>query len=558
MKKLYLSDDFLQKTANSIILLNENREILKVNPSFEHATGYKEKEVIGKTLEFLRSDRQNKAFYDQMWSSVEEKGIWEGELWNRRKNGEIFLARRTLFVNEGLDRGDYHYIVIGRDSVEDKSLDLEAGTENHFKDFITGLPQSFMFKEMVSSLLQEANRKRKKVSVIFLDFVSFKYINESFGYAVGDNFLNIASERLKRIVGVDTLMSRMGGDVFALILKDILTEKDVLNVVDRIIHSFKEEPFIYSKQEIYLSTNIGISIFPNDGKNEDELFKAADLARYRAKENGKGKYQFYTPSLNVRMFERLVLETNLRKAIEDEKLMLFYQPQIDIPTGKVIGMEALVRWNHPDLGIVSPAQFIPIAEETGLILPIGKWVLQEACKQIRAWIDQGYDPITVSVNLSAKQLQGDLIDLIEETLLEYQIEPKYLELEITETTVMKNIEKAIEMLHEIEKLGITISIDDFGTGYSSLSYLAKLPIHSLKIDRSFIQNVSSSNDDATIVSAVIAMAHQLNLNVVAEGVEKIEDLHFLREQKCEKYQGFYFSPPVPAIEIEQYLNKTKK
>jgi len=556
MRELFFSKEFFEQTSNSVILLDRQKIVQKANPSFSRITGYDDHEIVGKKINLLRSGKHEKGFYDEMWKKVDSVGFWEGEVWIRRKNGELLLSRRTIFLIKDSDLSDCRYVLIGRDS-RDENLIYDKREEFYYRDFITGLPHSYIFREMFTSLIKEAARKNEKLAIILLDFVSFKHINESFGYTIGDNFLNIASERLRQSVGEDALMTRMGGDVFAIVLKNIESEKYVINIVEKIMENFKEHPFIFSGQEIYLSTNVGISLYPTDGKNDQDLFKAADLARYRAKENGKGHYQFYLPSLNARVFERLVLETNLRKAIDDHNLILYYQPQIDIASGNVVGMEALIRWSHPELGIVPPAQFIPVAEETGLILPIGRWVIRESCRQWNEWKENGYKPIVISVNLSAKQLQSELVDVVKDSLDEYDVDPKFIELEITETAVMKNVEDAIEILKELENIGIKISIDDFGTGYSSLNYLAKLPLHALKIDRSFIQNVSVSEEDATIVSTVIAMAHKLHLEVIAEGVEKESDLQFLKEQHCEKYQGFYFSPPVPSNVAVKWLRKEK-
>lgn len=556
MNKIFFSYKFFEGTSYSVVLLDKNKQIIKVNPSFCLASGYKEKEVLQKHISIFQSGRHEPSFYEQLWDKVDEVGFWEGESWFRRKDGELYLTKRNIFVNpvEDDDENPYHYIVLGRD-MREEVLALNEEEAFHSKDFITGLPHSFIFREILSSMIKDATKKKSKLAVVLLDLVRFKQINESFGYTIGDHFLNIIAERLRACVGEEMLMTRMGGDVFALVINGIKNEKDIVKVVDRILHNFKTEPFSFSGQEIYLSTTIGISVFPTDGATEHELFRAADLARYRAKENGAGNYQFYLPSLNARMFERLVLENNLRKAVENEHLVLFYQPQIDIKTGEVTGLEALIRWQHPEFGTVPPSQFIPTAEETGLILPIGKWVIKEACRQLEAWEKEGYKPIVISVNISAKQLQPQLVNDVKTYLKQFNVQPKYLELEITETAVMKNVEDAILILRELEKIGIKISIDDFGTGYSSLNYLAKLPLHALKIDRSFIQNVSFSKEAITIVSTVIAMAHKLNLAVVAEGVEKESDLLFLSEMNCEKYQGFYFSPPVPSYEVIQFLKK---
>lgn len=553
MSTMFFSDDFFKSSTNSIIFLDKNKNIIKANPSFYAISGYIPHDIVNKNIKKINSGRHDENYYSEVWKKVEKHGFWEGNSWVRKRNGSLFLSKRIILTNKSED-SDVRYIILS-DDIDEESNNIEINNNLLTNDFITGLPHSFIFREIVTNLIKEKKKKKEKLAIILLDLVKFKHINESFGYTTGDHFLNVASERIQQNISEDSLICRIGGDIFAICLKNVQNEKDITHTVDKIIDSFKKEPFIFRGEQIFLSLNMGVALYPTDGVNVKELFKSADLARYRSKETGPNTSHFYMPSLNARVFEKLVLETNLRKALDEERLILFYQPQVDIKTNKVVGFEALIRWQHPELGTISPAQFIPAAEDSGLIIPIGKWVFKEACKQIKTWKDKGLKPVKVSVNISPKQLMPSLIDDVIYSLNLYEVDPSLIEVEVTETAVMKNVEDAIFILRELEKIGIKISIDDFGTGYSSLNYLAKLPLHALKIDRSFIQNVSISKEASTIVSTVIAMAHKLNLEVIAEGVEKESDLKFLRKLKCEKYQGFYFSKPVLPEKVEGMLEK---
>ena len=434
-------------------------------------------------------------------------------------------------------------------------------------DALTGLPNRTLFLEHLRLALITAVRHQRLVAVLFLDLDRFKLINDTLGHATGDLVLKSVAERLTaclrrsdtvaRLRNRNDTVARLGGDEFTLLLTDIAQTADVPIIVQRILNAFIP-PFVIEGQELFVTPSIGISLYPNDGDNAEKLLRNADTALYRAKEQGRNNYQFYLPEMNAKVSERLTMENNLRKALEREELLLHYQPQVDLNTGQIIGMEALVRWHHPDSGLVSPAKFIPLAEETGLIISLGEWVLRTACAQNKAWQASGLSPIRVGVNLSGRQFQQKgLIETVSRALRETGLSAEYLELELTESILMQKVETITSALSELDAMGIQISIDDFGTGYSSLSYLKRFPISKLKVDRSFVNDITTDPDDAAITAAIITMAHSLKLKVVAEGVETPAQLAFLRSLKCDGMQGYLFSRPLASKEATELLKTGK-
>ncbi len=436
-------------------------------------------------------------------------------------------------------------------------------------DSLTGLPNRLLFKEHLGHALAHATRTNKVAAILFLDLDRFKQINDTLGHSIGDKLLQRVAECLVICVRkCDTIgrgrgddlassVSRLGGDEFTVLLTDIDTVQEAARVALRIINTVSQ-PFNLDGHEVIITTSIGISLYPDDGKDVVTLIKNADTAMYHAKDQGRNNFQFYNQSMNSTAYERLVLENHLRKALEREEFVLYYQPQFDIATAEILGVEALIRWRHPDLGMVSPAVFIPLAEETGLIIQIDEWVLKTACAQNKAWQEAGLPPITMAVNLSGqnfirKNLLGIIARIIDDTCLD----PHYLELELTESVLMKNARETAATLRVLKDMGLHISIDDFGTGYSSLSYLKRFPLDTLKIDQSFIREVTSDPDNAAITTAIIAMAHSLKLRVVAEGVETEEQLAFLRDHGCQAMQGFLYSRPLPAAEVVQFIQEKR-
>lgn len=432
-------------------------------------------------------------------------------------------------------------------------------------DSLTGLPNRLLFKEHLGHALAHSIRTKRLAAILFLDLDRFKHINDTLGHGIGDKLLQSVAECLVVCVRkCDTIgrgggsdlassVSRLGGDEFTVLLTDIETVQDAARVAVRIINAVSQ-PFNLDGHEVIITTSIGISLYPDDGKDVVTLIKNADTAMYHAKDQGRNNFQFYNQSMNSTAYERLVLENHLRKALEREEFILHYQPQFDMATGRIIGVEALVRWRHPDLGMVSPALFIPLAEETGLIIQIDEWVLRTACAQNKAWQESGLPPITMAVNLSGQNfIRKNLLETIALIIGETGLDPRRLELELTESVLMKNAREAALTLRALKDMGLHISIDDFGTGYSSLSYLKKFPLDTLKIDQSFVREITSDSDSAAITRAIIAMAHSLKLSVVAEGVETEAQLEFLRENGCNALQGFLFSRPLPADEIFQFI-----
>ena len=421
-----------------------------------------------------------------------------------------------------------------------------------YHDGLTDLPNRTLFMDRLTQGLIRLAFHRRSAAVLFFDLDHFKHINDTLGHNIGDMLLKAVSERLKSCVREGDTVARLGGDEFAIMLADLARPEDVPLIAQKVTETLSQ-PFQIKDHQLFITTSIGISLYPSDCNDPEALLKAADLAMYRAKEQGRNNYQFYHPTLNTIAAERLSIETGLRQALEREEFLLHYQPLLDLATGHVIGIEALVRWRPPDGSLVSPAKFIPVAEETGLILSIGEWVLRTACRQTRAWQDAGFRNLRVSVNLSARQFhQKNLIQTIDKILKETGLDPRFLELELTES-IMQNAQEIIETLHEINARGMEISVDDFGTGYSSLSYLKRLPIQTLKVDQSFVKNIAMGTDDMVIVISIINLAHNLGLKAIAEGVETAEQLQSLRWLNCDRMQGYLFSRPLPADEITKLL-----
>ena len=458
---------------------------------------------------------------------------------------EVQVMQRTSELKSANDK-------LRQDLEERKRVEQSIRHMAHH-DALTGLPNRTLFRDRLTHAMAQADRYHQILAVLFLDLDRFKAINDTLGHNVGDQLLKIAAERLRSCVRDCDTVARLGGDEFTIIVDDIVEVQDAAVVAQKILDTIAQ-PFNLHGHEVFVSVSIGLTLYPNDDENADNLLRNADAAMYRAKEYGRNNYQFYVADMNVKARERLMLESQLRRALDRNEFALYYQPRVDLFSGRVIGAEALLRWRHPDMGLVPPVQFIPILEETGMIIPVGEWVLQQASRQNRAWQDLGLPPIRMAVNLSVRQfIQKELADSILAILERVGLAPEYLELEITEDLLLEHNQTNIATLTKLRNRGIHISIDDFGTGYSSLSYLKRLPIDTLKIDQSFLRDIENDPDNKAITSAIIAMAASLHLNVLAEGVETEEQLAFLRAQGCNEIQGFSFSQPLTAEEFQHLL-----
>jgi len=539
-------------SLDGIIITNTANEIVAVNKALTTITGYNEKEVLGKNPSIFKSSHHDKTFYREMWKSVGATGHWRGEVWNRRKDGGDFPTLLTIKAVKDHNGRISHYVGIITDISALKETEHKLSHLAHH-DPLTGLPNRLLLNSRLEHALQHAKRNGTQIGVLFLDLDRFKNINDSMGHTQGDHLLKSVASRLAEGMRAEDTIARLGGDEFVILIEELEDTQGAIKVAKNTL-SFFAKPFYIKNQEIFINASIGISIYPNDGENTDTLLRNADAAMYQAKDKGRNNYQFYTKKLTIKAYERFTLETNLRHALERDEFELYYQPQFTLEDNALIGVEALIRWNHPEQGLVSPASFIPIAEDTGLIIPIGEWVLRTACMQHQAWLKAGYPPIKIAVNLSAQQFnKPGLVDIVSNILEKTSMDSTYLELELTESIVMGDVESTIKILKELHWMGIEISIDDFGTGYSSLSYLKRFPIDRLKVDQSFICDVTTNLNDAELVATIIELAHSMKLRALAEGVESESQLSFLKEHGCDEVQGYYYSHPLPADKLTRFF-----
>ncbi|MDT4968257.1 MAG: hypothetical protein QOJ64_2994 [Acidobacteriota bacterium] len=535
----------------AIFALDPDHNVSIWNPAAEKMFGWSEAEALNSPLQIIPED-QEEDFRSRYAAILQGKARSNYETRRRRKDGslvEVNVWTATLLDQDGTVNG---VMAIAEDITARK----QAEARIHYlayNDTLTDLPNRVSFEERLTEAVSQAEKSTKPLAVMFLSLDRFKKFNDTLGHLIGDQLLRRVAERLSTFVGDKDVIACFTSDEFAFLLTSVRDADDSAEVA-RGLAGVLEAPFQIEDQELYVTASIGIGLYPEDGADAQSLLKNSGAALYRAKRQGGNNYQFYTPDLNERALKRLALENQLRWAIERKEFRVYYQPQVRIDTGQIVGMEALVRWEHPELGLVSPAEFIPLAEDTGLISPIGEWVMRTACAQTKAWHECGFNSLHVSVNLSPRQFQqSDLLLVIERMLAETGLDPAFLELEVTESSVMKNAEAAIGTLRELKAMGIKISIDDFGSGYSSLSYLKHLPIDILKIDQSFVRDMTSDPRDAAIVMAIIQLAHSLDLTVNAEGVETDEQLRFLRLLRCDEMQGFLFCRPLPVEAFEQLL-----
>ncbi len=560
-EKLHLSTIAFEHSDEGFIIADKDSNIIEVNQAFSDILGYSKQEVLGKSPRLLQSGRQDKNFYRTMWKSIKKTGQWQGEIWNRHKNGSSVPVLMT--INQAKDeRGELtHYVCVFTDISDFKASQQRMYHLAH-QDAVTGLPNRLLFNERLEQAIKSAERRSTGLAVIFADLDNFKNINDSFGHPVGDQLLKAVAQRLAGALRKNDTVARLGGDEFVILLKDISTPEHAEITVKKLLSTFSE-PIALAEQKIHITTSLGICICPRDGKDVTTLTRNADAAMYHAKNQGRNTYHFYTEDLTHKAFERIVLENSLHVALEKEQLFIHYQPQVDIENGHLLGVEALLRWEHPELGMVPPTRFIPIAEHSGLIHNIGNWVLTSACQQGRNWLDRGIDVGHIAVNLSRAQLmRRSIIDDVQTALAVSEFPPDRLELEICEGFIMHQPETATTILEALRELGITLAIDDFGTEYSSLSYLKNLPIHTLKIDQSFVKELPDDSHSGAICNAVLALARALDLEVIAEGIETQEQAAYLLQAGCNMGQGFLYSPALSASELEtmqqESMPKAKK
>ncbi|WP_111642964.1 bifunctional diguanylate cyclase/phosphodiesterase [Marinimicrobium alkaliphilum] len=551
--KLELAAKVFERGSEGFLITNPEQEIVMVNHAFLRITGYDEDEVIGNTPRMLSSGRHDASFYEAMWDSINTTGVWQGEVWNRRKDGSIYPEWLSISrMTDGEGRVS-HYIGIVSDITRLKQ-DQEQIHQLAYYDPLTSLPNRSLLEERANQALHLAHRSGQSLAMLFLDLDNFKTINDSLGHHVGDELLVAFAQRVQKIIREGDTFARPGGDEFIVLLPD--TDANGAAHAAQKILEMLAPPFVVGSYELSITSSVGIAIYPDDGDNLNSLYTNADIAMYRAKQEGRNTYSFFTPELQTHYVRTLELENAMRRALELNQFELHYQPQQCLHTGAIIGLEALLRWTHPTLGRVSPAEFIPIAETSGLILPIGEWVLRTAARQARKWIDQGIAPPKIAINLSAMQFrQPQLAQRILDILKSTELPPEYLELELTESITMDNPEKAITAIEKLHDAGVALSIDDFGTGYSSLSYLKRLKIYKLKIDQSFVRDMTTDMDDRVIISTIIKLSQSLGLRCIAEGVETREQLELLRDMGCQDIQGYYLSRPLDTEAITAFLTR---
>jgi diguanylate cyclase (GGDEF)-like protein/PAS domain S-box-containing protein len=545
----------VQQTADCVLITNRDGVIEYVNAAFETTTGYSRDEALGRKPNLVKSGLHDAPFYEQMWRVILDGQTYSDVFVNRKKNGELYYEEKTITPLRDDDGQVTHFVSTGKDITERMHAQERLQYLAHH-DALTGLPNRVLFLDRLNHTLNRAHRHGRVVAIMFLDLDRFKYINDTLGHDVGDALLKAIAVRLRTCVREGDTVARFGGDEFAVLLEDVGQAQNVSAIADKVISAFTQ-PFVIESQELFVTPSIGISLFPTDGTTGAALLKNADAAMYRAKDAGKNNYQFYSVDMTAAAFERFTLETSLRHALAREEFALHYQPQIDLATGRIIGVEALVRWQHPTFGLLTPAHFITVAEETGAIVPVGEWVMRSAALQMMRWRRAGLDQLRISVNVSARQLnEPTFTERLTQMLEETALPPEALELEITESVIMKHPDQTIERLRELNARGVHFAVDDFGTGYSSLSYLRRFPIHTLKIDKSFIQDITEDSGDAEIVKTIIAMARGLKLAVVAEGIETREQLMFLQIHGCHAGQGYLISRPLSADRMTERLTRS--
>ncbi|HAK91112.1 MAG TPA: bifunctional diguanylate cyclase/phosphodiesterase [Massilia timonae] len=558
-RQLHLYKRALGAASNGVIIAHNggpDHPTEYVNPAFERITGYAADEIIGRDPRFMAAPGLDADERNRMRQALHEQRSVHVVLRNLRKNGELFWNDLNITPVHDDNGQVTHFVGILVDVTASKQrADRLEHEVNH--DSLTGLANRTLLWDRLDHALHLAQRHQTLVAAVLIDLDNFKIINDTFGHDAGDAVLKVVARRLQATVRDSDTVARLSGDEFVAILGEHADEPLNPAIVQRVMDAVAQ-PVMLGNKEFFVTCSIGVAVYPSEGTSSESLIEHADIAMYRAKKLGRNNFQFYTPAMNEESLERVRIESALRNALERNEFVLHYQPQVDLKSGQIVGMEALIRWNHPELGMVPPGRFVGVAEETGLIVQIGAWVMRTACAQNKAWQDAGLPRLRVAVNLSARQFGApDLLESLESALYDTGLDPACLEIELTESLFMSDVTPAVELLHRMKALGVNLSIDDFGTGYSSFSYLSRFPIDVLKIDRSFVADITHDANDAAIVTSIIALAHNLKLAVIAEGVETAEQLDYLRSHGCDEMQGYYFSKPLPADDFEQLLRQRR-
>ncbi|NGZ06401.1 MAG: EAL domain-containing protein [Magnetococcales bacterium] len=552
--RLSLAARVFDNTGEGIAVTDANGRILSINPAFTRITGYAAHEAVGRNMNLLKSGRHALEFYERLWDELTTGGQWQGEFYNRRKDGSIYPQWSSISAVYAPGGQIENFITVFSDltALRESEQNLLYVTGH---DALTGLPNRHLFHERLTFVLNEASVAGTMVWVLLLDLDRFKVVNETMGHDVGDVLIVEVGRRLDATLGGRGSLSRLGGDEFAVILPKTEDAQSVAQLADAMLQAMRV-PFILHDVEFFVGASIGIGVHPLDGEDAKTLMKNVDAALYHAKERGRNNFQFFRNEMNARALARMRMETSLRLALEREEFELFFQPQIHLATGDLAGVEALMRWRRPGHGMVAPGEFIPLAEETGLIIAMGNWALNDACQRAMRWFAAGVTPFRVAVNLSGLQFeQPDFVQRVTEVLAASGLEPQWLELELTESIAMGDAVETLIKLKSLSEVGVRLSIDDFGTGFSSLKYLKRFPIDTLKIDQSFVRNCAKDLEDAVIIRAVIGLAHSLGLTVIAEGVELREQIDFLEVHGCNEVQGYFYGRPMPEEALLEFLRK---
>jgi len=552
---LKLRDRAIESSVSAICItdnLAPDNPIVYVNPAFARITGYSSQEVLGRNPRLLQGTDLAQPELITIRAALRDQRPCHVVLRNYRKDGSMYWNELNISPVRNDAGAVTHYIGVHSDITDAKTHQDELARQaNH--DSLTGLPNRNLLRDRIDHTCARTQRYGDFAAVAFLDLDNFKVVNDSLGHSLGDHLLRAVAARLESSLRAMDTVARMGGDEFVLVLSDQKSEQSVSGELQRIVELFSQ-PFAVDGRDVFITASVGVALYPQDARDPESLMKSAELAMYRAKESGRNTYQLYTVEMQTRVTERLALESRLRRALERGEFSLHYQPQVDLRSNRIFGCEALIRWNQAELGMITPAKFVPLAEETGLIVPIGEWVLRTACRQCKIWQDAGLPAVTVAVNISARQFrEKNLLQLVAAILAETGLAPSLLELEVTESVIMHDAQHVIADLQAFRDMGVSLSVDDFGTGYSSLSYLKRFPVDRLKIDQSFVRDLSTDADDAAIAQAIITLGHTMNLRVIAEGVETPEQLAFLRRNQCDEMQGYLLGKPMPADEFGKLL-----